>query len=1051
MKRNTTTNELNHIRPAYSLFIRPRLQNGEQVNAIYKLFQDSTGFVWAGTQYGLFRLDGTEARAFRSDPENPFTLPGKFVTAIGESHSGDLLVGTYDAGSFRFDPSLERFYPLDLQCVNNNDRVLRSTINTPDGRTWIGSLASLTEVDFKTGHLQKYFHPEVEDLNIIGANIFTALFPLDDRHLLVGTGSGAFLFDMQSGEFHHLPFYEPGVSDSRSHNIFAITKVGEEIVLATAYFLYRLNRDIGQLELIEPSLNDQRRDRHFRFTSLEADSIGERLWVGSVGGLLRYENKDDGWVEFPFDESDPSAPCGPQIQTLLRDRSGMLWAGGANGVALLDMRYNFRYHRIRSVSDSESIRVNGFVRDNKGRLWVGTHKGLYEYNEKTGDKKRHHLDTEDRPETKEGAIIRNIYMGEEFLWLATDVGLFQWDIDALCVRNAWFSHPMKGTPQTGQYVLGINVKGVREDRYGLVWSGSDGRGVQCFNPQTGLFRYYRVNPSELGALPDATMLTSLEDRSGRLWFAFVGCLGLYHRESDTFQSFHHNPDDPHSIDHNMTTALYQDSKGNVWVGTAAGLNRVKERADGSIRFLRCRGKNNLITGPILSITSHNDDLWIGTNNGILRVHEEANNFSVRIYNVSEGSSPISSAFYCAFQNEDGTLYFGGHDGFDSFHPDNLVPDTIPPPVVLTDVRLFNKPVRIIPASERKNKSFALEKASPLLDDITLSHKDSVITFRYATLHYRQADRIRYAYKLEGFDRNWIEAEGKTEATYTNLDAGEYTFRVHAMNSDGLRSQPPVALKVYVEPPPWQTWWAYSLYGAAGASALAAFTRWRISLRERELHERQRLQQAREEERESIRRQNAADFHDEAGTTLTRILFLTELVRRRGEGNKELEEMLEKIDKNTTRLAQGMRDFIWVLDPDKDTLLDTLQRIETTGESLFAHLDTSFSMRYNHQELRHATLELNQRRQTLMICKEALNNVARHARANTVLVEAFYNNLETTISISDDGCGFIQSVQSPGYGMKSMQNRASSMNAALLIESEPENGTIIRLKIPHLGN
>ena len=1041
--------EMHQIRPAYARFIRPRMQNGEEVNAIYRLFQDRIGFVWVGTQYGLFRLDGTEARAFRADPENPHAIAGTFITAIGENPLGHLLVGTYESGPCIYDPSLERFSPLDLQFLSNNDRVMRCLTNTPDGRTWIGSLGSLTEVDFTNGYLRKHFHPKVEDFNLIGDNIFTASHRLDERTLVLGTGSGAFLFDTVTYEFRYLPFHEPRLPNPGSHNIVDIAGCGNEVIVATPFFPYRLNRDLERLDMLEPHLNDRRRDRHFRITTLESDSVEGRIWVGSIGGLFRYEGEEKGWCEFPYDESDPSAPCGPQVHALMRDRSGMLWVGGGDGVSQLDLRYNFHYHRIRSAHDTVSIRVNGFVRDEDGTLWIGTHKGLYEYDEETGEKVRHSLDTEERPETKDGRVVRTIYRGRDGIWIATDVGLFQWDANQRRLLNAWFSYPMKDDPPTGPYVLGVNVKGAVEDVRGRVWSGSDGRGLQRLDPETGLFTYYRMNPSYQGALPNETLLVSLRDASGRLWFGFAGCLALYDEEQDTFRSFRHRKDDPFSLDNNVVTALHQDGSGTIWVGTAGGLNRLEELDGGTIRFVRCRSRDVAIRGPVLCIISYDQDLWIGTNDGLLRLCKEGNSSSARVYNVLEG--PSAAACFCAFRSNDGCLYFGGPDGFDSFHPDRLQPDTLPPPVVLTEVRLFNRPVPVIPSAERADGEFALECASPVLEHLELSYRESVVTFRYAALHYRHSAGLRYSWKLEGFDRYWVDAGDRTEATYTNLNPGDYVFRVRAENADGVLSRRQVALAVHVNPPPWRSWWAHSLYGIAGAGALAAFTRWRISLRERELRENQRLQQAREEERESIRRQNAADFHDEAGTTLTRILFLTELARRRGEGNDELQGMLENIDANTTRLAQGMRDFIWVLDPDKDTLLDTLQRIETAGEALFGPLETSFSMRYDHQQLRDITLELNQRRQTLMICKEALNNAARHSGADTVLVQALHDDDGIEITIADDGDGFDEQSVVRGYGMKSMRVRTENMNADLTVHSVPGDGTQVRLKIPHVSN
>ena len=250
----------------------------------------------------------------------------------------------------------------------------------------------------------------------------------------------------------------------------------------------------------------------------------------------------------------------------------------------------------------------------------------------------------------------------------------------------------------------------------------------------------------------------------------------------------------------------------------------------------------------------------------------------------------------------------------------------------------------------------------------------------------------------------------------------------------------------MQPPPWRRWWAYLLYGAAGAASIASFTRARIEARERTLREERRIELAREEERENIRRQNAADFHDEAGTTLTRILFMTELARRQAEGEGELHDLLEKIDRNAALLSQGMRDFIWALDPDQDTLLDTLQRIGTVGEALFSHFDTTFTMHYQHEQLSGITLDLHQRRQLLMICKEGLHNAARHAHPSSVVVEAILQGEQLMLSITDDGSGFDPEEVVAGYGLKSMRKRAEGLGGDFTVHSKLTKGTRVELRL-----
>lgn len=1052
----------NRYTTAYASFYRPRTPDGLAVQSVYAFFQDSVGFMWVGTQRGLVRVDSHNVRSFLPDPELPFSIPGKFILALGEDLRGDIWVGMYDGGAARYDALRERFYPVDLQPRSQDDLVVRSFAAMDDGRMWIAAHGSLTAVDTATGLVCRFQHPEVAETSHNKQNRFIALLRVDERTLLVGTAVGLFFFDTLLESFRHLPYNRRNLITRFGNGVVTLARSGTTIIAATRDQLYALNDERNGFDLIEPLLNVPGDEAYWVVQSLEADSVEGRFWIGTETGILRLDRNDGAYSFFPPNDTTSHAPYGLEIHALARDRSGTLWIGTGAGISFLDLRYNFQYGRVTDERGAVTDNAMTLACDHDGKIWVGTPQGLFEYDVDTGDSVRHALGGESEQQTRDGNAIREIHVGKREWWIGTIDGLFRWDPNERKVLEHFLPNHGVDHSDAPRRVLGPQIKGILEDSKGFVWSGSDALGIQRYDVRTGTFRYYLKEQKEesegrgregSGGLPHDTMMTCLEDQSGRLWFGFVTCLALYNRATDTFRQFVHNPADKTSLSNNMVLALCEDSRGQLWVGTAGGLNRVVEKEDGTLAFVRYGIRQGLPVDFIVSILEHGESLWLGTNRGIVRFRESEPGVrgEARLYDVSDGLHDSEYALASAIKDAKGFLCFGGGAGFDRFHPDHLRSDTIPPPVVLTELRLFNRPVPVTPPEERTDNEFALDSSLVHLRELQLSYRHSVFTLCYAALHYLQPEKITFQYRLVGFDRAWIDAGGKTEVTYTNLDPGDYTFLVRAANSDGVFSRHPAELLLRISPPPWRTWWAHLLYGTAGVGAVASFTRWRIGLRERELREQRRVELAREEEREKIRRQNAADFHDEAGTTLTRILFLTELARRRGQSDPELQQMLEKIDANAARLSQGMRDFIWVLDPDKDTLLDTLQRIETAAEALFAHRDTSFSMRYVHQELQPVTLNLNQRRQTLMICKEALHNAARHARARSVLVQASFDGKSITIAIVDDGCGISTTPAVSGYGIKSMRRRAESIAAGFVLESEEGKGTVVELKIPHLGN
>jgi len=1040
------------IRPAHLSFARLRVGDAHLTASITALFQDRIGFVWIGTQGGLMRFDGHEGQWIRSVDNPRYDLPGKYIGALAEDESGALWIGTFDGGCTVFDTVNDRIRAIDLRLSNDQDRVVRCFQPLDDGRMMVGTHSSLTVVDPASGSVSKFVHPDVDDPFVFDTNRFTSIMRLDDRLVLVGSSGGLFLFDTRDGTFRHIPFDEGGRLKKTQHGIVSIVGVGDDIVAATTHQIYRLDRSREVLELIDPMVNHPSHGTGFHIRALAPDSEEGRLWIGADTGLLRLESDGSGFTHYRPDESDPRSLIGAAVHVLRRDRSGMLWIGTFDGVSMLDLRYNFRYHRIRGDNEPRT-RASSIVQDERGTFWIGTPHGLSALDPSDGTVTTYSLGGSSEYGRSRSDYIRQIHKGSRHLWIASYGGLFQWDMRERRLVASYVAEKTTAPGETGNAILGTHVQAIVEDDEGYIWSGCDSYGMQRLDPDSGTFRYYRHGAPGSGDIPSDMLFASYKDRRGRLWFGFIAGLARYDRGSDSFETFLHDPDDEASLGNNMVMDLCEDAEGGLWIGTAGGLNRVVEEADGTVRFVRYGIREGLPDEFIGSMIEADGALWLGTDRGIVRFREADGEIDARLYDVSDGLHIQEYYHRSVCRDSEGWLNFGGHDGFDRFHPGRIRPDTTPPVVVLTGLRLFNRPVPVTPMPDREGDAFALDRSITHLRELRLTYRQSVVTFEYAALHYRQPEKIRYAYRLEGFDRDWIDAGRKVEATYTNLDPGEYLLRVGAANSDGVWSRQPVALVIRVEPPPWRTRWAYAAYSLAGAGAIVAFTKWRVGIRERELRERQRVVRAREEERESIRRQNASDFHDEAGTTLTRILFLSELARRhdQGKGSPELRGLLEKIDENASRLSQGMRDFIWVLDPDKDTLLDTVQRIGSVGESLFMMLDTTFTMRYDHRQMQGVTLGLNQRRQTLMICKEALHNAARHSGAASVVVDVILDDRCLIVIVADDGRGFLPSENADGYGMKSMRTRAGSVDGELTIESRPGVGTRVVLRIPHLGD
>jgi signal transduction histidine kinase len=341
----------------------------------------------------------------------------------------------------------------------------------------------------------------------------------------------------------------------------------------------------------------------------------------------------------------------------------------------------------------------------------------------------------------------------------------------------------------------------------------------------------------------------------------------------------------------------------------------------------------------------------------------------------------------------------------------------------------------------------------MTESIELSYNQNVMTFEFSALNYILPEKNQYSYIMEGFDCGWINAGSARSVTYTNLDPGKYTFRVRGSNNDGLWNHEGTLIKLYISPPPWQSWYAYLAYVGLFFAGIFLFVRYRIKSATRELETQTRIERAKLEEREEVRKKSSADFHDEAGNKLTKINLFTELAKSEAENNPLLKEYLAKIEENTKELSSGMRDFIWVLDPAKDSLYDTINRLKDFGNSMFDYTEIRFQVSGLTPGMKNIILPMEVRRALMLIFKEAMNNCLKYSEANCVEMNVSAENKFLKLSFKDDGKGFNMEEESIGYGLNNMRERAGKINCSIEISSEVNKGTIITLKgnIPHMGN
>ena len=451
--------------------------------------------------------------------------------------------------------------------------------------------------------------------------------------------------------------------------------------------------------------------------------------------------------------------------------------------------------------------------------------------------------------------------------------------------------------------------------------------------------------------------------------------------------------------------------------------------------------NNMIYGILEDPRGH---LWLSTNKGLSRFDPASLTF--KNYDVYDGlqANEFNAGAYCLSRS--GEMFFGGVNGMNSFFPDSIQANTYVPPLAITSFSIFGRP-------QQRLLSEAVFHKQP----IRLSYDQNFISFEFSALDYTNPGKNRYAYKLEGFDENWIDCYDRRFISFTNLAPGEYVFRVKGTNSDGVWNEQGSGVAIIITPPFWKTWWFVSICTALLLLVTyAAHQSWVKSRLKRLLE----IEQIRQQENERVRAKAAHDFHDELGHKITKISLFSEILKRSvSQGPPEISDYLTRIGDTAKSLSGGMRDFIWTLNPDKDSLQEVLVRLKDFGDDLFDKTGIDFRVSGITPEMEYIRLSTDWRRHLTLMFKEAMTNALKHAGCNNVTLEVAIPGNRLKITLSDDGKGLpadklnpngrdegyeqnVLSKASVGNGLNNIRFRARQIGGTVSFRPAEPHGTRI---------
>jgi signal transduction histidine kinase/ligand-binding sensor domain-containing protein/CheY-like chemotaxis protein/HPt (histidine-containing phosphotransfer) domain-containing protein len=760
--------------------------DGLAQESVLAIVQDNDGFMWLGSQTGLSRFDGYKVTIYRNVVGDARTLVNNWVRVLHLDRHGRLWIGT-DGGLDRYDPVTQSFIhytPREAARRGNGNRHVRAIVDDGKNGLWLATADGLQHVDMDTGAFVAWHHEERTPGSLADDQL-NALALDENGRLWIGSTSGLDSLAAGAKAFTH---HRGGVSGAAVNALLADRK-GRIWVGGVHGLASRTIDDAGAPRLYGTAEGIQPGE----ITTLFQEADGQ-LWVGShESGLYRWDADQKRFENFPHHITDPHSLADNRVSALYRDRVGTFWVGTwYAGVSRVDLgsggfaRIVRQADSVRALADN---RVRAILGASNGQLWLGTNSGLNLFDPLHGVVEEYRHDPANPASLIDASATALVRDRQGLIWIGGRTGVTSFD---------------PGTKRFRRLVLvpgdteANSVRGMLADRAGILWITTRG-GLHRLDPRTLAVTSYRHDPLKSTSLADNIARPLLEDRHGRLWVGTFDGLDLLDRASGRFRHFRNDPNDPGSISHDEVHDLLEDRKGNLWVGTAVGLNRVLVGPDGTVRFARYTTRDGLADDAVASVVEDLEGrLWISSSGGLTRFEPDTGRW--RTYSASDGT--IEGAYFDGASHvaADGTLYFGGFNGMTAFNPRAIRDNLVPPRAVITGFQIFNEPVEV---AKPQLLAGPIESATA----ITLGAADSVFSLEFSALHYAAPQRNRFAYKLEGFDQDWVNTgAAKRFATYTNLDPGTYVFKVRAANKDGIWSDNAATLAITILPPYYKTWW-----------------------------------------------------------------------------------------------------------------------------------------------------------------------------------------------------------------------------------------------------
>ncbi len=960
------------------------VEQGLSQDIVTSIAQDSLGFMWFGTEDGLNMYDGYSNTVFKSNPRDTNSLSVSIIKRLMVDSKGNVWVGTMGEVNM-MEPGTHGFFRIGIAdgnisfCEGENSSVFVSTRNGLYRRTSEGKVSMI------------FTGPKAWVLPT------TLFFDKQAHLLLVGSLLGLRVFSVTNDTLR-VEREAKGLKALKGYPISTICRSsnGDFFIGTNGAGVLNLTADLERVHQYTFEQHNSQSLSDNRVLAL-AEDFQQRLWVGTFQGLDMLDRASGRLTRYK-DEGDANGLNGDRVYSICVDRSGALWVGTYRGGVNRFDPHRQRFVHVAFEPNKEgglhSQNVFSILETRDGDLWVGTGEGLFRRHNGTNHFRQYKHDPRKNRSVSNQGMLALFERRNGELWIGGSQGVLNRH------EPAWEEFVRYDLPEANA------IRAIYETRDGLLLVGTESRGAFCFDSVLHKFVPW-------GVKDDSSHPTGVwaiyEDEPGFLWLGtfYVPYIVRIDPVKQNALKIYSDPWRVGALTNPSVRTFCETVNDTLYLGTwGSGFARFDRQSDSYTWYTEIDG---LPSNYVKAMESDaRGRIWIATEKGLARFDPKTQAF--RTYTVEDG---LQSNFFwsgSSCKGKDGRLYFGGTNGFNSFHPDSISENTNVPPVVITSVRVLDKPV-------------------PLPKDrtINLPYDEDFFSFEFVALDYTFPARNQYAYMLEGFDKDWVKSGTRRYVAYTHLDPGRYVFRVKGSNNDGLWNEAGTALAIVIAPPYWMTWWFRGFIIVTAAAGMYGLYRYRLN-------------QVLNVER--LRQQIGRDLHDDIGTNLSAIVIASQVIRQQRQASLEVLDQVDDIGGIALKTQELMRDIVWMLNPRNDTLKEFVARMKHEAARLFKTIDYSFSV--PERELPEK-VSLDFKRNMFLIYKEALNNIIRHAQAGSVVITISVHDNTLKLTLRDDGLGFDQGKESQGNGLVNMRSRARHIGATLRILSTPGTGCTLELE------